>query len=75
MYQTVYETSLLQEGMDRGVEFTPVGGIRSAAYGDPALKMVPAVITAGRTSVLCGYWTGAGDTASALCWGKSARIR
>ena len=30
MYQTVYETSLLQEGMDRGVEFTPVGGIRSA---------------------------------------------
>ena len=43
MYQTVYETSLLQEGMDRGVEFTPVGGIRSAAYGDPALKMVPAV--------------------------------
>ena len=32
-------------------------------------------ITAGRTSVLCGYWTGAGDTASALCWGKSARIR
>ena len=43
MYQTVYETSLLQEGMDRGVEFTPVGGIRSAAYGDPALKMVAAV--------------------------------
>lgn len=43
MYQTVYETSLLQEGMDRGVEFTPVGGIRSAPYGDPALKMVPAV--------------------------------
>ena len=43
MYQTVYETRLLQEGMDRGVEFTPVGGIRSAAYGDPALKMVPAV--------------------------------
>lgn len=41
MYQTVYETSLLQEGMDRGVEFTPVGGIRSAAYGDPALKMIP----------------------------------
>ena len=43
MYQTVYETSLLQEGMERGVEFTPVGGIRSAPYGDPALKMVPAV--------------------------------
>ena len=43
MYQTVYETSLLQEGMNRGMEFTPVGGIRSAAYGDPALKMVPAV--------------------------------
>ena len=41
MYQTVYETRLLQEGMDRGVEFTPVGGIRSAAYGDPALKMIP----------------------------------
>ena len=43
MYQTVYETSLLQEGMDRGVEFTPVGGIRSAPYGDPALMLVPAV--------------------------------
>lgn len=43
MYQTVYETSLLQEGMNRGIEFTPVGGIRSAPYGDPALKMVPAV--------------------------------
>ena len=39
----IYETSLLQEGMERGVEFTPVGGIRSAPYGDPALKMVPAV--------------------------------
>ena len=43
MYQTVYETSLLQEGLERGVNFTPVGGIRSASYGDPALKMVPAV--------------------------------
>ena len=43
MYQTVYETSLVQEGLERGVSFTPVGGIRSAAYGDPALKMVPAV--------------------------------
>ena len=43
MYQTVYETSLLQEGMERGVNFTPVGGIRSASYGGPALKMVPAV--------------------------------
>ena len=43
MYKTVNETSLLQEGMDRGVVFTPVGGIRSAANGDPALKMVPAV--------------------------------
>ena len=41
--QTVYETSLVQEGLERGVSFTPVGGIRSAAYGDPALKMVPAV--------------------------------
>lgn len=30
MYQTVYETSLLQEGMDRGVEFTPVGGDRKS---------------------------------------------
>ena len=40
MYQTVYETSLLQEGLERGVNFTPVGGIRSASYGDPALKMV-----------------------------------
>ena len=29
--------------LERGVSFTPVGGIRSAAYGDPALKMVPAV--------------------------------
>ena len=43
MYQTVYETSLLQEGLECGVNFTPVGGIRSAAYGEPALKMVPAV--------------------------------
>ena len=43
MYQTVYETSLLQEGLERGVNFTPVGGIRSASYGGPALKMVPAV--------------------------------
>lgn len=43
MYQTVYETSLLQEGVDRGVEVTPVGGIRSASYGGSALKMVPAV--------------------------------
>ena len=43
MDQTVYETSLLQEGLERGVNFTPVGGIRSASYGDPALKMVPAV--------------------------------
>ena len=43
MYQTVYETSFVQEGMDRGVEFTPVGGIRSAPYGDPALMLVPAV--------------------------------
>ena len=43
MYQTVYETSLLQEGLERGVNFTPVGGIRSASYGEPALKMVPAV--------------------------------
>ena len=43
MYQTVYETSLVQEGLERGVNFTPVGGIRSAAYGEPALKMVPAV--------------------------------
>ena len=43
MYQTVYETSLVQEGLERGVSFTPVGGIRSAAYGDPALKMIPAV--------------------------------
>ena len=43
MYQTVYETSLLQEGLERGVSFTPVGGIRSASYGGPALKMVPAV--------------------------------
>ena len=42
MYQTVYDTSLLQEGLERGVNFTPVGGIRSASYGDPALKMVPA---------------------------------
>ena len=43
MYQTVYETSLVQEGLERGVSFTPVGGIRSAAYGEPALKMIPAV--------------------------------
>ena len=43
MYQTVYETSLVQEGLERGGSFTPVGGIRSAAYGEPALKMVPAV--------------------------------
>lgn len=43
MYQTLYETELLQEGVQRGVEFTPVGTIRSAPYGDPALKMVPAV--------------------------------
>lgn len=43
MYQTIYETELLQEGVQRGVEFTPVGTIRSAPYGDPALKMVPAV--------------------------------
>ena len=43
MYQTVYETSLLQEGLERGVNFAPVGGIRSASYGEPALKMVPAV--------------------------------
>ena len=43
MYQTVYETSLLQEGLECGVNFTPVGGIRSASYGGPALKMVPAV--------------------------------
>ena len=43
MYQTVYETSLLQEGLERGVNFTPVGGIRSAPYGDPALMLVPAV--------------------------------
>ena len=43
MYQTVYETSLVQEGLECGVNFTPVGGIRSAAYGEPALKMVPAV--------------------------------
>ena len=43
MYQTVYETSLLQEGLEHGVNFTPVGGIRSASYGGPALKMVPAI--------------------------------
>lgn len=43
MYQTIYETELLQEGIQRGIEFTPVGMVRSAPYGDPALKMVPAV--------------------------------
>ena len=43
MYQTIYEANLLQEGLERGVSFTPVGGIRSASYGGPALKMVPAV--------------------------------
>mgnify|MGYP000040132405 CR=1 FL=1 len=30
-------------GAGARVNFTPVGGIRSASYGDPALKMVPAV--------------------------------
>ena len=32
-----------RRGWTAGWSFTPVGGIRSAAYGDPALKMVPAV--------------------------------
>ena len=41
MYQTVYETSLLQEGMNRGMEFTPVGGIRSAALRRPGAQDGP----------------------------------
>ena len=41
MMQTIYETNLLQEGISRGVEYTPIGAMRSAPYGDPALKMVP----------------------------------
>ena len=41
MYQTLYETELLQEGARRGVDITPPGTIRSARYGGPSLKMVP----------------------------------
>lgn len=41
MYQTVYETELLQEGTRRGVDITPPGTIRSSKYGGPSLKMVP----------------------------------
>ena len=41
MMQTTYETNLLQEGISRGVEYTPIGTMRSAPYGDPILKMVP----------------------------------
>lgn len=41
MMQTIYETNLLQEGISRGVQYTPIGAIRSSPYGDPILKMTP----------------------------------
>ena len=41
MYQTVYETELLQEGTRCGADITPPGTIRSSKYGGPSLKMVP----------------------------------
>lgn len=41
MYQTLYETELLQEGARRGADITPPGTLRSARYGGPSLKMVP----------------------------------
>ncbi len=43
MYQTVYENALLQEGIRCGIAITMPGTIRSAPYGGPSLKMVPAV--------------------------------
>ena len=41
MTQTVYETNLMQEGISRGVEYTPAGTMRSAPYGDPILTFTP----------------------------------
>ena len=41
MYQTLYETELLQEGARRGAGIIPPGTLRSAPYGGPSLKMVP----------------------------------
>lgn len=41
MMETIYETNLLQEGISCGVEYTPIGAMRSAPYGEPILKMVP----------------------------------
>lgn len=41
MMETIYESSLLQEGISRGVDYTPIGAVRSSPYGDPILKMTP----------------------------------
>ena len=41
MYQTLYETELLQESARRGAGIIPPGTLRSAPYGGPSLKMVP----------------------------------
>ncbi len=62
MYQTLYETELLQEGARRGAGIIPPGTLRSAPYGGPSLKMVPCCTTAGRTWILSGYWTGTGPS-------------
>lgn len=43
MYQTVYESALLQEAARHGTEMTLPGTIRSAPYGDPILSMIPAL--------------------------------
>ena len=41
MMETIYESSLLQEGISRGVDYTPIGAVRSSPYGEPILKMTP----------------------------------
>jgi len=64
MMETIYETNLLQEGISRGVEYTPIGTMKSAPYGDPALKMVP----------LLYYRRPDFSFARVLDWGKGHRF-